>query len=878
MPQRLLSALLHYLSGQPVVSIEVAALIKGASQRSLLMRWTLAAAVLLALVALPSDAAMWVHPTFRSPVVAEQAPPDPQAKAEEKPAKRAEKKPRTDLYGDPLPPGALHRLGSLRFRHGSEINAVVFSPDCKTLVVGCDDCIVLWDSNTGGELRRIPVQRGANALAMTTDGKVLASVSRYQKPIHLWDISTGKQLLIIESEHAVEKSLVFSSDGRLLAGDGAAGTVPVWDTTTGKVVRELKTGRKELVFGVAFSPDGKSLAAGGQEGTIRVWDVATGEKRHEFKARDYVLSVAYAPDGKSLVSGDGAGCVLMWELPSGKLRREIEHPTGFRAFGMRILQVVFFPDGQTLASVNGFGICCLWESATGKQLWKQRHFRCNGISATPQGKTLAVAGDKVVRLWDMTTQKQRAPVFDGLSSISPVVCSPDDRILAAGGEDHTIRLWDVKTGILKVQLHGHSEPIRFLAFSPDGQLLTSLGQDGTFLWDIATGRQLHRVPGKVLLRPAALSPDGKIVALRNRQPEEVTLVETATGKELQKLPNTFPGPFQWFTFLADSKSFVLCCSLGVRVWDVGTGKSKNEFKPLLENAALNSFAVSPNGKLLAVYGNDGILRLCDIATGKQYLAWNCSGERACHALAFSPDGRLLASGSWGGKIHVWEVATGKERRSFPGHRGQVHTLAFSPDGKTLISGSADSTILLWDMFAPTDQPPSEKLAAERLEALWTNLSSADAGLVHETIVTMLNAPQALGLLRQRLQFIPRPDQANIERLIANLNSDEFATRQQASSELEKLGDLAVPFLTAALKTRPGLEVRLRIEQILAKAEHRVSSSEDLQTWRALEVLEHIGTPDAKQVVEKLAQGAPGHRITEEAKASLERLRKRPALP
>jgi WD40 repeat protein len=115
---------------------------------------------------------------------------------------------------------------------------------------------------------------------------------------------------------------------------------------------------------------------------------------------------------------------------------------------------------------------------------------------------------------------------------------------------------------------------------------------------------------------------------------------------------------------------------------------------------------------------DGVLSLWDVTGARERLRYGkkagpaepLSGSepvaglgaglllaRAAPGIAVSPDGRLLAQGGLDGVVRLWETASGRELGRFTGHRARVATLAFAPDGKTLASGSADTTALIWDL-------------------------------------------------------------------------------------------------------------------------------------------------------------------------------------
>jgi hypothetical protein len=121
-----------------------------------------------------------------------------------------------------------------------------------------------------------------------------------------------------------------------------------------------------------------------------------------------------------------------------------------------------------------------------------------------------------------------------------------------------------------------------------------------------------------------------------------------------------------------------------------------------------------------------------------------------------------------------------------------------------------------------------------------------------------------------------PSPERLAQLLANLDSDEFATREQATKEMEALGDTAEPALRTALEKSPSAEARRRIDRLLARLPTRTPTGESLLGLRAVELLEHIDTLEARQFLRRLAARAPDARLTREAKAALERVTRKTA--
>jgi hypothetical protein len=215
---------------------------------------------------------------------------------------------------------------------------------------------------------------------------------------------------------------------------------------------------------------------------------------------------------------------------------------------------------------------------------------------------------------------------------------------------------------------------------------------------------------------------------------------------------------------------------------------------------------------------------------------------------------------------------------FRGHDSNVRSLAFAPDGTKLASGLLNSSVLVWDaaLLARLPAPAANDRSAEELDRCWADLASEDAARADESIGELAASPgQAVVLLKARLQPAQAAAAERVRRLIADLDSEEFAVRETASRELGQLGDQAGPALRRALAANPSVELRRRLEPLLESL-HTLRSPEAMRQVRAVQVLEFVSTPEARQVLEVLAKGAPGARLTNEATASLERLAKRRA--
>jgi WD40 repeat protein len=281
--------------------------------------------------------------------------------------------------------------------------------------------------------------------------------------------------------------------------------------------------------------------------------------------------------------------------------------------------------------------------------------------------------------------------------VCSVAFSPDGRTLASASMDRTVRVWDVAKGQEIMILRGHWDTVLSVAFSPDGKTIASSSVDRTVrLWDVARGKETVRIKrDEEVVETVAFSPDGKLLAMcGHRSP--IMICDPASGKELVRFDG-FTG-LEIVTFNPDGK--LLAAAGGtigsgcrIHLWELAKGHRRTIYQG---NAGqMDSVVFSPDGKTLVSGSFDEMVRLWDVASGKEKATFKT--QEGLWRVAISPDGSLVATVGFGHRVRVWEASTGREKFSFRGHEEGSTSVKFSPDGKLLASGGHDKTIKLWDV-------------------------------------------------------------------------------------------------------------------------------------------------------------------------------------
>ncbi len=593
-------------------------------------------------------------------------------------------KPAVDAHGDPLPKGALARVGTTRFQTDGSPWCLAFSADGKRLSAGGDSGLSQWDAGSGKPMRQLLAE--GTVAAVTPDGRVMLAVVE-QGP-RLIDVATGKELHALKVPRGQGGPWSFSPDGRAVTFGTIEGAIHVWDVATGRQRGAVGNVRAGVNF-LALAPDGRVVAEGGAEKTILLWDVASGKELPPLTARGRSMERAvFSPDGKLLAAVDVESLedstVRLWEVATGKEVAQFK--------GSSPLE--FSPDGKLLAAHHGsiYGddwlSVKLWDVAAGKErgVLKGHANAVKAFAFSPDAPQLAAltAIDDLIHVWDVTTGKAAHNFTRPLAKA--LAFAPDGKTVIAANETGKVQVFDAATGLLARDMGLAEKRLQGVVLSSNGRAaLTNYAGASYQVWDTATGQTLGTLEAR-RQRAAGLAvtcPTGMLAVANERS---VSLHRLPT--ELARFPGTL-APLQLTA--ADKTTHLAALDLNLKA----TQLKLPPLEPTLtlrHDDKVNGVAFAADGTLLATLSNE--VRLWNTATGKVVKALPGSAG----AVAFAPDGKTAATGAKeGGAVLLWDLATGKERGRLVGHRGPVRALAFSADNKQLASAAQDSTILIWDL-------------------------------------------------------------------------------------------------------------------------------------------------------------------------------------
>jgi WD40 repeat protein len=783
--------------------------------------------------------------------------------------------PPADQSDDPLPDGALLRLGSTRFHPPSSVYELAVSPDGK-VVVSVGDQLMAWDAETGKELWRASPDEsdfrirgtgyGGGRIAFSSDSSRFYTPGGHNR-VFDWNTMSGAHEILtidlprpkLETRNIGATSVDVTADGQYLCV--GSDTCLAITNHQGELLCTIDNTRDgppkidnddRLTFGGdysygRFSPDGKLLALvmSGRPERLSLREVPTGRELRRIEMGAKLVRLAFSPDGTKIVATERDNAVRLYDVGSGepvwsqviKLTNPYENYTS---------DVAFSPDGKSIAAGATDHHIYVLDPATGEQRAQLvgHAWYPWALAFTSDSKLLYSSGwDGAIRRWDVAARKQ-LDLPAGRRASGVVAASPDGRTLAYVDDSGTIRLVDAISGDEHRSIELPETGYSHLIFSPDGQRLAGGGscrddvhvavwntESGALVyrWNWPKGRDPHSTAESL-----SFSPDGTRLAADVFRQSMAYLWNLETGKQIAELPHK---QVYGLSFSPEGKTLATAgWDSMVHFWDVETGKLLREFQ-IPEEAKggdLRMYAVryASEGGLIATAHLDGTVRVWQAEQMQLRTQFSVPGRFVFGATEFSPDGLWLATGSMGGHVELWDPLTGTKVWNRGRHQGYVSTVSFGRDNQTVATGgSSDDVCYLWDL-----QPHGVEVTGT-LEQLWHDLAGDDSAAAYQAMWALAKqADKSVAFLADKL----RP--------VRSLVDPDHVAKEDSPDERQRIKELKK--LLAEKDPTVELEIAMR---------------------RAVSVLAQTGSTEARDVLRQLAERDPKGDVASLASVALARL-------
>lgn len=544
-----------------------------------------------------------------------------------------------------------------------------------------------------------------NAVAVSADGKLLATGGYHVGGLIVWDLATREQVALLSPRYGSIRA-AFSPTAPLLAFTGidlspdAAANVSsrlyLWNFATRQMVAEIPL--EGVCVGIAFTRDGQSLVTStqGVNGQLAVWRMPGGELSRVIKTEQRSTlpgtGFALSPEGTLAALGTDGGGVHVVDLRNGAETWRAKETSN------TLTSAAFSPDGRILATGSGFEASeiHLWDTASGAEIGQLKEHTqwVSSLLFSPDGSRLySTSADQTIRTWDVATRQLRDVMRSHEGELWRLALLPDGHTLVSGGKNGEVSFWDASV------LHEHREriiwpePVRRWQFAAEGGGLITLNRAG----QMAKWTGAHFEHKQVLLEigqdtQATISNDESQVAARISE-EGISIWDVRDKRVTGVVKTATPRERPWAFLMQGTRLLTYSPDDATsREWELSTNRLIQAWPdPTVSTAG----GLSPDERQVVVIGLEGNISIRNLAaqqTTKLDLDVIEPGS-----VNFSADGKLFVIASYFGYVRVWNTANWKEVATLRGYRLAPSGATFSADGRRLVTtGIKEDAIKLWD--------------------------------------------------------------------------------------------------------------------------------------------------------------------------------------
>ncbi|RTZ84888.1 MAG: hypothetical protein DSY94_04980 [SAR324 cluster bacterium] len=438
--------------------------------------------------------------------------------------------------------------GSLQFRsipemklittlsgHKNSINDLEFNPRGDLFVSGSEDGkVIIWDWKVKKQRSKINFEDAVSTISIHPKLEEIV-VGTAGGRLETWSLAKGTLLHQITESGPLISSTGYDRNGSRIISALEDGTVEIWENG---VSLHLKTfsGHERIVESLDFSSNNKFLISSSSDKSVRIWDLKTNITVYNYDIGNHrVQDLRFAPGSQQFATAGTDSSVIIWDAKDGSRDRTLKFHKG------KINALSYHPEDSVLLSAGSDRKWVLWDLVSGKSLLSHKGHTSQILAASfsPDGKRFATAGsDLFIKIWEYPQGEELGKLKGHKKPVTTLAFSPDGKLLASGSQDHQIFLWRLEPEISKTpfrKLEGHSYIVTQVFFSIAGKALISISKDKTMrLWEVKSGKMLRILHGdSTPLVAAALSPDGKLIALSNLTNDITILTFPTDIPELQ---------------------------------------------------------------------------------------------------------------------------------------------------------------------------------------------------------------------------------------------------------------------------------------------------------------------------------------------------------
>ncbi|MGD2076894.1 MAG: protein kinase [Chloroflexota bacterium] len=574
------------------------------------------------------------------------------------------------------------------------------------------------------------IQGPATSLAISPDGRT-ALIGFADGPVVLWDWETGAEIRRLNGHTDAINDLAFAPDGRTAVSTADDALVIQWDIETGHSIRQL-AGHAGPVQTVAISADGQQVVSGGygsdsfsDPGQLILWDLAEGREIRRFSSHKAGVIQAHFALSDTVIVASSGDAELLTDLGTDSPAQELQVETilwgtasgeivaRLTSFGHDAYSMAISPNGQQ-ALIGSYydNVASVVDLLTGDTIQVFEGHR-DAVSAVHFGadNRQAVTGshDGSLALWDLTSGEMVAQLKVHRDEITAVAVTPDGRSALSTSRNGELIRWDLFDAMDMGHYLGHGDMVYDVAYLPGGKRFLSISggsspavssrDTSVRLWDVSSRKQIRarELPLEVLFQ-VDVTPDGQTALIAGIVPT-VMMLDAETLADVGRLE----GHDGWVTAVdisPDGRQAVTASVDGSLIlWDLVNKQLVRQIETGA-SGGLWAVAISPDGRTALADTEDGVMGLWDLETGDQlanFALEGMTGQQGASGIAFLPDGRSAIAQGNNGVIYHWDLQSGELIRILGQHNDIRARIEIAPDGRLALSSGMDGVLMLWDL-------------------------------------------------------------------------------------------------------------------------------------------------------------------------------------